>query len=99
MARFDIYRNEGGSGYLLDVQTDLLGRLNTRMVVPLLPLGESIKPAKRLNPVVEVEGNKVVMATQFMAAVPDSELRLAIINIGDRQHEISTALDMLFLGF
>lgn len=99
MARFDIYCNEGGSGYLLDVQSDLLGGLNTRMVVPLLPLGESIKPARRLNPVVKVEGNSFVMATQFMAAVPDSELRLAITNIEGQQHEISTALDMLFLGF
>ena len=99
MARFDIYRNEGGSGYLLDVQTDLLCGLNTRMVVPLLPLGEAFKPARSLNPIFEVEGHRVVMATQFMAAVPDSELRLAITNIEEQQHEISSALDMLFLGF
>lgn len=99
MARFDIYRNENGSGYLLDVQADLLDGLNTRMVVPLLPFGESIKPARRLNPLFEVEGRRVVMATQFMAAVPDSELRLAITNIEAQQHEISMALDMLFLGF
>ena len=37
MARFDVYRNPEGSGYLLDVQADLLSDLNTRVVVPLIP--------------------------------------------------------------
>jgi len=29
MARFDIFDNEGGGGYLLDVQSDLLSGLHT----------------------------------------------------------------------
>lgn len=99
MARFDIYCNEGGSGYLLDVQSDLLDGLNTRVVVPLLPCAEAPQPAHRLNPVFAVEGNRVVMATQFMAAIPTAELRSAVANLEEQQHEISAALDMLFLGF
>jgi len=39
------------------------------------------------------------MATQFMAAVPVRELRSPAGNLADRRDEISTALDMLFLGF
>lgn len=39
------------------------------------------------------------MATQYMAAVPESELKTAICNLAEQQHGISTALDMLFLGF
>ena len=50
MARFDLYHNPDG-GYLLDVQTDLLNHLNTRMVVPLLPMQTAPKPAATLNPV------------------------------------------------
>src|SRR5699024_3904919 len=99
MARFDACRNEGGSGYLLDVQSDLLSGLNSRVVVPLLTKNEAPLPAERLNPEFEIEETKVIMATQYMAAVPESELRLAICNIAARQHEISAALDMLFLGF
>lgn len=38
MARFDIYPNPVGAGYLLDIQTDLLSGLNTRVVVPLMPV-------------------------------------------------------------
>ncbi len=33
MARFDLFQNEGGAGYLLDVQSDLLGGLNTWVAV------------------------------------------------------------------
>ncbi len=33
MAQFGAYDSRSGSVYLLDVQADLLGRLNTRVVV------------------------------------------------------------------
>lgn len=33
MARFDVFENEGGTGYLLDVQSDLFSGLNSRVVV------------------------------------------------------------------
>ncbi len=39
------------------------------------------------------------MATQFLAAIPEPELKSVVGNLGDEQHEISSALDMLFLGF
>jgi toxin CcdB len=99
MARFDIFKNEGESGYLLDVQSDLLSGLNTRIVVPLLPKSSAPSPAQRLNPVFRIEGHELVMATQYMAAVPEGELRSAIGSLADKQDEISAALDMLFLGF
>ncbi|MES1945640.1 CcdB-like protein [Salinisphaera sp. PC39] len=99
MARFDVFRYESGSGYLLDVQSDLLSGLSTRVVVPLLPLDRAPAPAERLNPVFTVESTEVVMATQFMAAVPGGELGSRVANLSERQQAISAALDMLFLGF
>ena len=99
MARFDIFENEGGAGYLLDVQSDLLRGLNTRVVVPLLPESSGPVPAQRLNPVFGIEGQQLVMATQYMAAVPEGELCSRVGSLAERQDEISAALDMLFLGF
>ena len=99
MARFDIFENIGGAGYLLDVQSDLLSGLNTRVVVPLLPQSSAPSPARRLNPVFSVEGQELVMATQYMAAVPEQELRSSMGSLAEKQDEISAALDMLFLGF
>ena len=42
MARFDVFRFDGG--YVLDVQADHLTRFETRVVAPLLPAGwESLR--------------------------------------------------------
>lgn len=99
MARFDVYKMATAPGFLLDVQTDLLSGLNTRVVVPLLPLTDAPIPAQRLNPVLEIESLEVLMATQFLAAVPESELKEVVGNLEGSQNEISVALDMLFSGF
>src|SRR5690554_2593066 len=99
MARFDIFQNEGEAGYLLDVQSDLLSGLNTRVVVPLLPKSSAPSPSQRLNPVFSIDGQELVMATQYMAAVPEVELRSGVGALVEQQDEISAALDMLFLGF
>ncbi|MDT8439961.1 MAG: CcdB family protein [Wenzhouxiangellaceae bacterium] len=99
MARFDIFKLEGEAGYLLDIQSDLLSGLNTRVVVPLLSKPSAPSPAQRLNPVFSIDGQELVMATQYMAAVPAGELRSAAGNLAENQDEISAALDMLFLGF
>ena len=99
MARFDVYRMATAKGFLLDVQTDLLNGLSTRVFVPLLPLTNAPLPAQRLNPVFDIENLEVLMATQFLAAVPESELKEVVGNLEGFQNEISVALDMLFSGF
>lgn len=99
MPRFNVFKNPDGGGYLLDVQAGLLDHLNTRVVVPLLPLKSAPVPAKTLNPVFEVEGEPVAMVTQFLAAVPAPMLKSAVANLEGRRHDITTALDLLFQGF
>lgn len=51
MPKNDVFLNPRVDGYLLNVQTDLLSDLNTRLVVPLLPTSSAPKPAKWLNPI------------------------------------------------
>lgn len=97
MARFQAYQNQDGPGYLLDVQADLLDHLNTRVVVPLLPL-ETLRAARQLNPIFEIEGANYTMATQFMAAVPLTALGPARADLSAGQATIISALDFLFSG-
>lgn len=97
MARFDVYAHEVGA--LLDVQSDLLDALNTRLVVPLMQLDAAPQPAKRLNPVFDIDGVQMVMVTQFMAAVPQTQLRDRQTNLSDAADEITAAIDMLLQGF
>lgn len=99
MARFDIYPAPEGAGWLLDVQADLLDGLNTRVVVPLLPPAEAPRPARRLNPVFSIDGQKAVMVTQFLSAVPAGLLRQSVGSVADRADEVTAALDMLFSGY
>jgi toxin CcdB len=99
MAKYDVHPNPGGAGFVVDVQTDLLDGLNTRVVVPLLPADVAPKPAALLNPVVEIDGAAHVMVTQFLSAVPLSVLGKPVGTLAERADEITRALDMLFQGF
>jgi len=99
MARFTVYKNNDSFGYLLDVQSDILGGLNTRAVVPLQRIDDSPKAADYLNPIFVIENESYVMLTQFIAAIPESELNKRVTNLAEFHSEIMTALDMLFTGF
>ena len=99
MARFDVYASRGGAGFLPDVQTDLITRLNTRVVTPILPLDAAPAPADRLNPIVEVQGSKVYMATQLMAAVAHSELTMLIASVDRESDAIFSAIDFQHHGW
>lgn len=70
MAQYDVFQNPDGFGYLIDVQSDLLGELSTRLIIPLLPGSQAPKPATRLNPMMRIGDEPHVMVTQFIAAVP-----------------------------
>jgi toxin CcdB len=100
MARFDVYREPGlNGGYLLDCQADILAILNTRFVVPLLPPDEAPLAGARLNPSFMIEGEPVVMYTQFAASVPVSALGQRVVSLANDHHTIMNAIDMLLTGY
>lgn len=99
MARFGVYKNPDGEGWLLDVQADLLSHLNSRVVVPLLPLNCAPKPIETLNPVFDIEGVSASLVTQYMAAVPVQMLKHKLLTLESHRNEITAALDLLFQGF
>jgi len=99
MARYDVYRNPEGAGYLLDVQSDLLQVLSTRVVVPLLPEDAAPMPAKRLNPVFVINDDTFVLLPQFIATLPASAVGNSVGTLKEHFAEITDALDMVFQGF
>ena len=99
MAQYDLYAEPGDGGYLMDVQSDLLHVVTTRVVVPLLQERLTPKPFKRMNPVFEIFGVRHVLATQLLAAAPSSYLRTPVGNLRDSADTITAALDMVFHGF
>jgi toxin CcdB len=98
MARFD-YFPAGADGYLLDVQTDLITGLGTRLVIPLLRAAAVPVPVRRLHPIFEIEGAEYVMATHLMAAIAERQLGRPLGNLSRHYDEIVAAIEMVFLGF
>ena len=99
MVKYDVFANPNGDGYLLEVQTDLLDELKTRVVVPLIPHSSEIKTLRRLNPVFTIGGKQYAMFTHLIATVPASRLAEPRTNLGRLHDQIVAALDMLFQGF
>lgn len=99
MAQYDVFQAPEGKGFLLDVQSDLLEPLNTRVVVPLMTRKSAPMPAERLNPIVRIGRRNFVMVTQFLAAVPLALLTRRVDNLPPYQDEIRAAIDMLTHGF
>jgi toxin CcdB len=103
MAQFDVYANPNPDTnhaipYLLDVQSDLLEPLATRVVVPLVRLSVMPRPARHLNPVFEVQGDRVVMSTAELAGVPVRAVGEKVEALPEQRDAIIRALDFLISG-
>lgn len=105
MARFEVLRNGGSHAddvpYLLDVQSDLLHGLGTRVVVPLRRRDRfpASRIPQRLTPVFEIEGIACLLETPKLAAVPLRLLKQPVCSLATEQAVITGALDFLFQGF
>jgi len=105
MARFDVYENPGKRAgttpYLLDVQSNLLDELDTRMVVPLRHLEhfKNIDLPRLLTPVFRVEGQEFLLETPKMGAVPRRLLKSRVTSLEEKRVQIMGALDFLFQGY
>ena len=101
MARLDVYPIPGKAqtGYVLDVQANLLSHLATRTVVPLLPEKQAPKPISDLNPTFHISGARYVMVTQAIASIPVRELKRSITSLAQEHDRVIRALDILLVGF
>ena len=104
MSQFSLYKNENKNTkkaypYFVNVQSDLLDDLNTRIVIPLSPLKMlSNTNAKKLCPIIEVDGDSLVLLTHQLTSVPKSILKKEEISIEEYRYEILGAIDLLLTG-
>ena len=104
MAQFDIYENNEPESritipFLLDVQHDLHCNLTTRTVVPLVLIYSANDQIKKLCPVLDVMGTKVMMSTPEMAGYPVRDLGVKVMTATKYRAEIINAIDFLLSGF
>ncbi len=104
MARFDVYANPGSHAattpYLLDVQSDLLNGLDSRLVIPLRSLKHfpQVKLSAQLTPIFTIEGEACLLETPKMGAVPLRVLRSRVASLAEAQDQVTAAMDFLFQG-
>jgi toxin CcdB len=105
MARFDVYANPGSHAattpYLLDVQSDLLNGLDSRLVIPLRSLKHfpQVKLSAQLTPIFTIEGEACLLETPKMGAVPLRVLKSRVASLAEAQDQVNAAMDFLFQGY
>jgi len=104
MARFDVFRNEFAASnrrfpYFIALQSELLQDLATCVIAPL---GRASVVAGKLvdtlAPELDLDGERFVMYTPELAAVPASILRKRVANLETQRETILRAVDFLFSG-
>lgn len=103
MAQFDVHRNlneatKPAVPYLLDLQSNLLSDLATRVVVPLMHASRFKIRLQRLNPTFTIEGVKVVLSTAELAAIDCRNLGERVDSLEAARTEIIGAFDLIVQG-
>ncbi len=104
MAQFAVYKNRNPATrsrfpLLLDVQSNLLESLATRVVVPLSPVSAARDLAiKQLVPVLLVDNKQYAMLTPQLAGISRRELSEPIADLTAERVQIIAALDLLLTG-
>lgn len=96
MAQFDVHRL--GDLLVIDLQSDLIGLDESRLVAPLRD-GGRYETLRRLTPEVEVDGRKLVAHVHDVAVVGRNELGKPLGNLRDHADALLRAVDILTRGF
>ncbi|EGJ4979583.1 CcdB family protein [Escherichia coli :H19] len=102
--QFTIYSNTGKSSvypFLLDVTSDIIGQLNRRIVIPLLPVEKypGSTRLERLIPLVRLTDDKeYAVMTHEMASIPARSLGALFCDASPYRTEVKAAIDFLLDG-
>ena len=99
MPRFDIYTLADCDTYVMDVQSEFVDFLPTRLVIPLFKEQQISQKIPTLHIPIRVNDQTLYTITNMMAAVPARLLRNRIGNASHASHDITAAMDFLFQGF
>jgi toxin CcdB len=104
MSQFTLYRNPDKATantypFFVDVQSDLLENLNTRLVIPLTPVELIEKKApSHLCPIIHLDEGYFVLLTQQTTSVPTKILIEPTHDLSTFRDEIIAAIDFLITG-
>ena len=104
MAQYDVYPNPSPRSrdwvpYLVDVQSDLLSALRTRLVMPLTRVAVALpQTPRRLAPVFSIEGERLALQPLAAAGLDARLLKKPVASLAAHAGEIRDALDAVVRG-
>lgn len=102
--QFTVYQNTGKTTiypYLLDVTSDIIGQLNRRIVIPLLPLEKypAGKRPERMIPIIMLtDGNEYAVMTHELASIPVRALGGEFCTAVQYRSQVKASIDFLLDG-
>lgn len=102
--QFTVYRNTGkivAYPLLLDVTSDIIGQLNLRVVIPLLPVEKYPGAARpeRMIPIIRLtDGREYAVMTHELASIPVRALGAEFCDAAQYRTQIKAAVDFIFDG-
>jgi toxin CcdB len=97
MAQYDVHRLRDGD-LVLDCQANFLDAFKTRIAIPLVDPDSVPAPLPRLHPLFEVRGEKLLLATHLVGAIPAGELGRRVGSLANDSFRITNAIDFLRTG-
>ena len=104
VAQWDVYPNPSARlrdeiPFLVDLQSDLLSGLGSRLVAPLARTrAASAALPHRLCPVFTIAGSTVTLLPQVSGPIDSRLLKRKVASLRAHAHEIVGALDSVFVG-
>lgn len=100
--QFDVFPNPDPEfsethPYLIVLQHDALGHLNTRIVAPLIA-PKMVPFFERLMPELSIDGSRYVVDVTNIGVIPARMLQDRVTNLHDRRCDIVRAIDLVFTG-
>jgi toxin CcdB len=104
MAQFDVYLNPMAEQrsripYWLDLQSDHIAQLGSRVIIPLRTLSSVGSRIDGLQPLVTVGEQQLCADVPSVASFPARLLKTPHTSIAEQRHDLIAALDYLISGF
>ena len=91
--RFDVIEHRGTP--MVVIESNLLPPDTSVVVIPLLAKYPKVR---HLNPEIDVDGRRLILATRLIVAVQRSRMKY-VGNVADQGEKITRAVDVLMGGF
>jgi toxin CcdB len=103
MAQFDVYENgdrhsRHSEPYVVDVQSNLLDGLTTRIVIPLISKEAIEQPVDILNPMIRIANQNFYLSSPQLRSVHKDRLGKRITTIVNQRDAVQASVTFLLSG-